>query len=573
MAETASPAEPSPRPSDVDEALGIRHGVTGGARRRFLYLCVARVMVCTVLFGATVAVHLAEGNGLDAPTPRLLLQVVLSIYLMSLGYIAAVARLPLPWLRQLTSASIALDLVAWTVLSFATGGLASPLSTLYALSTVTAAMALGGRAPLWTAVGGLTLFGLMGVLLATGILLPLPDKLHFADPIEGTYQTVVTLTAVVTFTLLSGQFVDRMILADDALVRAEASRAVLAAIYEDVLRSIPVVLVTFDTQGLIDSANPNSARLLGVSMGRLLGTEVRSHFPFLPASALPRDAAGRVVPQTVTGDATVEAGGLRVPVSFRLAPLRDRDDAIRGGVVVLEDRSAEETLRVKVENAERFAELGRLAAGLAHEVRNPLGAISGCVELVRESEGLGQEDRDLLATVSKDVLRLNDLVTEMLFFARPRPPEPVPCDLGALSREVLQLARADARLTATEITLVAPEEVPEVLCDPAQIRQVLWNLLRNAAQVTRPGEAVEVSLRDTEAGVTLAVADRGPGVPEALRHRIFEAYYSGSARGAGIGLAVVKRIADAHGARLVVREREGGGSVFALTLPRPTGSA
>jgi len=527
-------------------------------------------MVCTVLFGATVAVHLAEGNSLDAPTPRLLLAIVLAIYVVSLGYIVAVMRLPLAHLRTLTTASIALDLLAWTVLSFATGGIASPLSTLYALSTVTAAMVLGGRAPVWTAVGGLSMFGLMGVALATDTLTTLPDKLHNAGPIEATYQMVVSLTAVVTFTVLSGQFVDRMVLADDALVRAEASRATLAAIYEDVLRSIPVVLVTFDAQGLIDSANPNSARLVGVSMPKLLGTEVRSHFPFLPASALPRDGAGRVVPQAVTGDATVEAGGARVPVSFRLAPLRDRDDAVRGGVLVLEDRSAEETLRAQVENAERFAELGRLAAGLAHEVRNPLGAISGCVELVRESEALGAEDRELLVAVSKDVLRLNDLVTEMLFFARPRLPELAACDLGSLCREVLRLARADARLATVRTTLEGDTTLPAVFCDPSQIRQVLWNLLRNAAQVSRAGDAVEVSLARTEDGVQLAVADRGPGVPEAMRSRIFEAYYSGSARGAGIGLAVVKRIADAHGATLGVHERDGGGSVFALTLPLVT---
>jgi two-component system sensor histidine kinase PilS (NtrC family) len=557
-----------------DDAMGgLRHGVEGGARRRFLYLCVARVMVCTVLFGATVGVHLAEGNSLDAPTPQLLLRVVLGIYMVSLGYIAAVLRLPQHRLRALTITSIGLDLVAWTVLSYATGGLGSPLSTLYALSTLTAAMVLGGRAPLWTAVLGLMLFGCMGIFMGAGVLVPLPDKLHVADPIEGTYQAVVTLTAVLAFTAISGQFVDRIVLADDALVRAEASRATLAAIYEDVLRSIPVVLVTFDARGLIDSANPNCARLLGVPLAQLLGTDVRTHFPFLPDVALSRGDNGRVVPQAVTGDATVEADGAPLRVSFRLAPLRDRDEAVRGGVLVLEDRSAEETLRAQVESAERFAELGRLAAGLAHEIRNPLGAISGCVELVRESQGLDAEDRDLLASVSKDVLRLNDLVTEMLFFARPRPPERVPCDLDALTREVLRLAKADVRVSGVDVRFEGGAPLPTVRCDPAQLRQVLWNLLRNAAQVTRPGEAVDVSLDADEGAVTLSVADRGPGVPEAMRSRIFEAYYSGSARGAGIGLAIVKRIADAHGATLDVLEREGGGSVFALRLPLDGGAA
>jgi signal transduction histidine kinase len=254
-------------------------------------------------------------------------------------------------------------------------------------------------------------------------------------------------------------------------------------------------------------------------------------------------------------------------VAYHVAPIYDREGVMRGGVVVIDDRSNVEALRSAFAHAERFADLGRLAAGLAHEVRNPLGAISGCVELVRETARLDDEERALLRTVLTDVARLNNLVTDMLQFARPRPPDLHPQDLVALARDVVALARSsEGAESKVGITLDGDRSV-EAEVDSGQIKQVLWNLLRNAAQVSRPGTEVRIAVRQVGERAALEVHDSGPGVPEELRARIFEAFYSNTARGTGLGLAIVKRIADAHGARVEVRAREGGGSVFAFIVP------
>ncbi|MBL8602849.1 MAG: hypothetical protein JNK72_13075 [Myxococcales bacterium] len=552
------------RRTEFEASEFLSDGVSDIFRRRYLYLCFSRVMVCTVIFGATVAANLAEGNSLDAPTPRLVISIALVIYGLSLGYVLPVRRAPLGRLRQLAAAGIAGDILTCTALAFATGGLASPLSVLYALTTLTAALVLGGRATFWTAAASLSAYGLLGVFLGTGVLSLLDDRVHFADPIEATFQTVVTMTSVLSFTAIGGHLADRLVLADDALLRAEASRANLAALYEDVLRSIPVVLVAFDADGLISSVNPNGAKLLGVPVHELLGSQVRARFGFVDAvSATPGGIAA--------GDAVIRTTGGDVPVSYRLAPLRDRDQVAQGGILVIEDRSVEEELRAAYENAERFAELGRLAAGLAHEIRNPLGGISGCVELVRESAALDDEERKLLSNVSGDVKRLNDLVTEMLFFARPRAPEPRAVDLSALAREVVSLAR-ESEFARHGVTLRAHGAAAIVApCDADQIKQVLWNLLRNALQVTPRDGAVDVEVSASAESVVIDVRDRGPGVPAALREKIFDAYVSGTARGAGIGLAIVKRIAEAHHARLSVLDREGGGSTFRVEIPREFG--
>ncbi len=532
-------------------------------RLRFLWLAATRVLVCTVIFGGTVAVYLAEGHSLDGPTPRLLLSVIIAIYVLSLGYALQARSAPATRMERLTAASIALDLLAWTVLTYATGGASSPLSTLFGLSTLTAALVLGGRATLWTAVCSLGLYGVMALALAAGLIEPPSDQRTLvSNPIEATYQMMVTVTAVVMVTAIGGTLADRLVLTGDALVRSEVSRASLARLYEDVLRSIPVAIVTFDAQGRIDGVNPMATQLLARDGAPLLGEDVRAVLPFVP------DALGSVEGAVGAGDATLETATGAIPVSFHSAPLTDHMAAVRGGLVVVDDRSREERLRVAVENAERFAVLGRLAAGLAHEIRNPLGAISGCVELVRETAALTPEERRLLVTAVRDVERLNQMVTDMLHFARPRPPELQPTDLAGLAREVVTLARASEG-PESKVELLVTGDAPVItMADGNQMRQVLWNLLRNAAQASRRGAAVEVVVRGQEGAAEVAVCDRGPGIARELRERLFDTFYSGTSRGTGLGLALVKRIADAHGGRVEVRDREGGGSVFAVLIPR-----
>lgn len=548
----------------VVEPLSFVAGSDSEQRQRFLWLAAARVLVCTVIFGGTVAVYLAEGHSLDGPTPRLLLTVIIAIYLLSLGYALQVRAAPAARMARLTGASIALDLLAWTMLAYATGGASSPLSTLFGLSTLTAALVLGGSATMWTAVCSLGLYGLLALALATGLVDPPTDQRTIpSNPVEATYQMVVTVTTIVLVTAIGGTLADRLVLTGDALVRAEVSRASLAQLYEDVLRSIPVAIVTYDAAGRIDGANPKAAQMLGREGAQLLGAEVGAVLPFLSPGAL--DGTGA----SAAGDSALETPSGTIPVSFHCAPLYDHTTAARGGgVVVVDDRSQEERLRVAVEQAERFAVLGRLAAGLAHEIRNPLGAISGCVELVRETAALDPEERKLLVTAGRDVERLNRLVTDMLQFARPKPPELTPTDLTALASEVLTLARRSDGPEANVNIALKADPMVVTMADGNQIRQVLWNLLRNAAQVSPRGAEVQVVVRGSEREVEIAVLDRGPGVAPELRERVFDAFYSGTARGTGLGLAMVKRIADAHGGRVDLQERDGGGSVFSVLIPR-----
>ena len=221
----------------------------------------------------------------------------------------------------------------------------------------------------------------------------------------------------------------------------------------------------------------------------------------------------------------------------------------------------------RAEQAERLAALGRLAAGLAHEIRNPLGSIAGSIELLRTGGTLGAEDQKLCEIVERETARLNDLVGDMLDLSRPRAPVKTTVDLARTARDLAMLAAKSGRGGDVGVRYDGPRTAP-VLADAAQMRQVVWNLMRNAIQASAPGAEVLVQIAAGPGGSRdLMVKDHGPGIPAEARLRLFDAFFTTRAHGMGIGLAVVKRIVDDHGFSVEVDSEGGEGTTFRVRIP------
>jgi signal transduction histidine kinase len=226
-----------------------------------------------------------------------------------------------------------------------------------------------------------------------------------------------------------------------------------------------------------------------------------------------------------------------------------------------------EAARERAERAEQLASLGRLAAGLAHEIRNPLGSIAGSIELLGSSPGLSEEDKRLCGIVQREASRLNDLVGDMLELARTRPPAIGDVEAAVLAREVVELASQVGRGSDVTVEYVGPTHL-RISADSAQMRQVLWNLVRNAVQASSPGDEVRVRLAKREGGgAVLEVSDAGPGIPEEAKGKLFDAFFTTRSQGTGVGLAVVKRIVDDHGWAIRVRSTDGRGATFSVLIP------
>jgi two-component system sensor histidine kinase HydH len=223
----------------------------------------------------------------------------------------------------------------------------------------------------------------------------------------------------------------------------------------------------------------------------------------------------------------------------------------------------------RADNAERLAALGRVATALAHEIRNPLGSISGSIQLLRTNRALSREDQRLCAIIVREASRLNDLVSDMMNLARPQRPELFSVDAAATAREVVDLAAQSGRAVSDVAVIYSGIDRALITADGSQLRQLIWNLVRNAVQASNAGTQVTVEVTldpDDPRHVQLCVRDHGVGLSEEAKDRIFDAFFTTRAQGTGVGLAVVKRIADDHGFGITVDSESGRGATFTVRL-------
>ncbi|MEO7273417.1 MAG: ATP-binding protein [Vicinamibacterales bacterium] len=258
-------------------------------------------------------------------------------------------------------------------------------------------------------------------------------------------------------------------------------------------------------------------------------------------------------------------------VSFRWVsqtnvPLRDEEGRVSGIQGVAHDITKRRALQAQIAQGERLADLGRMAASIAHEIRNPLGAIVNSINVLRQP-GASSDPR-LMQIVTEEADRLDAILREFLLFARPPSRALMPSDLAALVEDTVLLFRRDLGLPeSVEVRLHHDPSLPLALIDAHQIRQVLWNLLKNAAAATRAPGHIDVESRVVASGTTieLSVTDDGPGVADA--RLIFEPFYTTRSQGTGLGLAIVERVAREHGSEVRVANVPGRGARFAVQLP------
>jgi two-component system, NtrC family, sensor histidine kinase HydH len=275
-----------------------------------------------------------------------------------------------------------------------------------------------------------------------------------------------------------------------------------------------------------------------------------------PLASLVTDAetiAAGDLAHTIRPRATDEVGRLTEAFSRMAESLKGRIDELR-------------QVQGELVRKTRLAAIGEIAAGVAHEARNPLGALTNCVSMLRKSAQGAPEDMELVDIMQGEVGRLNGLVSDFLTFGRPRPPEPRDVDVALLVDSVLTALQRDERC-GEGIAIDRRFRAGTIHVDPDQLRQVLWNLLLNAVQAMGRAGTLTVSAERTASAVRIAVADTGPGIPVEVRDRVFDPFYSARAGGTGLGLAIVKRIVEEHGGRVGVESAAGRGARFIVTLP------
>ncbi|MBN2493561.1 MAG: hypothetical protein JXR96_03125 [Deltaproteobacteria bacterium] len=280
---------------------------------------------------------------------------------------------------------------------------------------------------------------------------------------------------------------------------------------------------------------------------------------------LPVDLAGRVG-ERPSMERVVYLLVLNYAMFFSIAWLAGHLGAQlgRAGRKLLQAEREMRAMEASVERSERLAALGRMAAGIAHEIRNPLASISGSVQMLREAIGTERTEQRLMEIILRETQRLDGLLRDFLDYARPREPLARRSQLRPLVEQTVE-AFSSQLVPGPRVDRELEDVEAEV--DPEMIRRALWNLLSNAGQACGPEGRVTVSLRSANGRVQLAVADDGPGVEPEIRDRIFEPFFTTRNGGSGLGLATVSQIVEAHRGALRVDSPPGGGAVFEIDLP------
>jgi two-component system sensor histidine kinase HydH len=330
-------------------------------------------------------------------------------------------------------------------------------------------------------------------------------------------------------------------------------------------------LLSVDAQGRLTTVNPRACQLLGLSLAELMGRSFAEVFAGTSLGLDPVLTQG--LPLEEREIDWLSSTGEAIPLAVSVTPLKGDHGEGQGAVVLLRDLRTVKALQQRVERTERLAALGRLAASVAHEIRNPLGAIRGLVQYFQATWKDNPEQRAYLDVIVREVDRLNRVVSDLVEFARPRQPQREPHDLLAVVRHAVTLLEPDARAKGLQIVPDLNGTLPPLPIDRDMLLQALLNILLNAIEAMQPGGRLRIRVAEHPPWVEVAVQDTGCGIAPEHAERLFDPFFTTKPQGTGLGLAIAHSVVQAHDGEIAVASTPGLGTTVTIHLPTQAGAA
>jgi two-component system sensor histidine kinase HydH len=329
-------------------------------------------------------------------------------------------------------------------------------------------------------------------------------------------------------------------------------------------------LLSIDPEGRIKSYNRLALELLGLKETEVDGMDLKSVIDFKETGI--DDTLAGCQPVLEREFLHRKKSGALMPMTLSVTPILDEKQTCTGAVIVLRDLREIKKLEEKVRHSEKLAAIGELAAGVAHEIRNPLSSIKGFARFLAHSLSDRTQEKEYAEIIAKEVDRINSVVNDLLTFARPLEPELALTDVLKLAEHSVRLVETDARSRDIKIRSKINPDLNSFLLDANQITQALLNLMLNALQEVDNGGVIDVGADVNESGTRLNiwVEDNGPGIPQDKKKKIFDPFFTTREKGTGLGLAIVHKIVENHRGEIRVESPLPGntrGCRFTMTLP------
>jgi len=473
-------------------------------------------------------------------------------------------NLPLQAFIQL---SVDLLLITWLV--WVTGDAWSPFVALYIIHISVASMLLGPKGASLSSVACAVAFTGISIATITGVLRPFLQPANEVSIFKAIQTVGLNDIAFLVVGLLAARLAERKTTSEVKLIAATQSLASLRALHERIVESIRSGVVTTDLEGRIYTSNAAAEEITGYKAAELRGQDVSILFGNLDSmeeESLKAAAEGIPTPRFEAECLTSE--GLRLMLGFSIFPLFDELRQTTGLVITFQDLTRMRSLEASSRRQDRLAAVGRVAASIAHEIRNPLAAMRGSIQVLRSEVGDDSTQAQLMEIILRESDRLNKIITDYLTYARPRAHSLVNVDLKELLSETFTLLRHDPAIRENHILETAlPDRPVMVNADPSQLKQVFWNLARNALQSMPDGGTYQATLEQRQNGkLHIVFADSGCGMSAEQVEHLFEPFSSRTG-GTGLGLSIVYQIIREHSGTINVSSRESQGTTITIGLP------
>ncbi len=517
-----------------------------------------RVVFATLLLGLPMLL----GLGPRIKATPMLYGIIMLTYLLTWVSWLVLRRMAVMGLRFYVIQLIS-DWGLETLLVAATGNVLSPFTFLYILTIFAGGMFLQWKGALGMASGATFSLGILAVFPYSNEI----GKMALTGSAEEAMFMVI-LYAVSFFSIgvLSGGLSER-------LKHSESGLGALHTLYQNVVESIASGIITTDLSGRITSFNRHATAIIGVRRKKAVGTILWS---LLDGGVLERryhQLLTTGMPQRFEHQMATQQGNAR-QLGVTLSLLHDPQNVPLGAICIFQDLTQIKQLEEKIHQKAQMAAIGEMTASVAHEIRNPLAALSGAIQTLQGETALDGDNRRLLRIACAESDRLNTIITRFLQYARPQPLHLCPCDVQALLSDMVVLLNHRLSKNQQVQILQAVESAPMIIeADADQMRQLVWNLCMNALQAMPNGGILTLSTRlercklgEQGPRVKIIFQDTGSGIRSEDLPHLFEPFFTTKDSGSGLGLSIVSRIVEAHGGKIHVQSSPKG-TAFIVDLP------
>ncbi|MFL6467044.1 MAG: two-component system sensor histidine kinase NtrB, partial [Pyrinomonadaceae bacterium] len=375
--------------------------------------------------------------------------------------------------------------------------------------------------------------------------------------------------------LLSARLAERQS-SGEMLEEATKSLASLRMLHERIIESIRSGLITTDLEGKIYTCNAAASEITGYASDSMIGRSIRSMFGDISEAIDHAYGVRNDLDQPVRFETVfVTPEGFAVHIGYSVSLLFSETNETSGFIITFQDLTEIRSMEENVRRKDRLAAVGRVGAGLAHEIRNPLGAMRGAIQVLESSTPKESVQADLMQIIMRESDRLNSIITNFLNYARPKAGNFVEIDICESIRETVKLIRHSPDVLDThEIILDLPNCPIHVMGDSTQLKQIFWNLARNSINAMPEGGKFLVGLEKVpNKRIRITFSDTGSGMPPEQVEQLFEPFSNSTTGGTGLGLSIVYQIVRDHNGVINVRSAEGDGTVITVELPAETKSA